>query len=141
MDRITGFDSRDRDGAKRAPTNGARVVSRQVVPMANSPSAEESERDLTIHVFTISASMVGVCLTAIGILRLITSQTRTETIGDDLLAADAVVFMVCCFLSFWSFKTKAMRLRHILRFIVDSLFMLGLTIMVLVCAVIAYAIV
>jgi len=30
MDRITGFDSRDRDGANRAPTNGARVVSRQV---------------------------------------------------------------------------------------------------------------
>ena len=31
MDRITGFDNRNRDGAKRAPTNGARVVSRQVV--------------------------------------------------------------------------------------------------------------
>jgi len=30
VDRITGFDSRDRGGAKRAPTNGARVVSRQV---------------------------------------------------------------------------------------------------------------
>jgi len=31
MDRIAGFDSRNRDGAKRAPTNGARVVSPQVV--------------------------------------------------------------------------------------------------------------
>jgi len=31
MDRITGFDSRDRGGAERAPTNGARVVSPQVV--------------------------------------------------------------------------------------------------------------
>jgi len=31
MDGITGFDNRDRNGAKRAPTNGARVVSPQVV--------------------------------------------------------------------------------------------------------------
>ncbi|MCI0562110.1 MAG: hypothetical protein MN733_26790, partial [Nitrososphaera sp.] len=31
MDRITGFDKRDRDGARRAPTNGARVVSPRVV--------------------------------------------------------------------------------------------------------------
>jgi len=31
MDRITGFDNRSRGGAKRAPTNGARVVSPQVV--------------------------------------------------------------------------------------------------------------
>jgi hypothetical protein len=93
-----------------------------------------------MHVFAISAAMVGVCLTAIGILRLVTSQTRVETIGDDLLAADAVVFMMCCFISFWSVKTKHVRQRHLLRLIIDGLFVLGLAIMVFVCAVIVYAI-
>ena len=108
-----------------------------VVPMSDGPSPEH---DLTMHVFAISAAMVGVCLTAIGILRLVTSQTRVETIGDGLLAADAVAFMLCCFISFWSFKTKNLRLRHLLRLIIDGLFLLALTIMVIVCAVIAYAI-
>lgn len=108
--------------------------------MSDGPSPEHREHDLTMHVFAISAAMVGVCLTAIGILRLVTSQTRVETIGDELLAADAVVFMVCCFISFWSFKTKNVRLRHLLRLIIDGLFVLALTIMVIVCAVIAYAI-
>ena len=70
-----------------------------------------------MHVFAISAAMVGVCLTVIGILRLITSQSRVETI-----------------------KTKNVRLRHLLRLIIDGSFMLALTIMVLVCTVIAYAI-
>jgi hypothetical protein len=70
-----------------------------------------------MHVFAISAAMVGVCLTTIGILRLITSQSRVETI-----------------------KTKNVRLRHLLRLIIDGSFMLALTIMVLVCAGIAYAI-
>lgn len=101
---------------------------------------EHPEHDLTMHVFAIAASMVGVCLTAIGILRLITSQTRVETIGDELLAGDAMVFMVCCVLSFWSFKTRAARLRQRLRLIIDVLFMLALTIMALICTIIAYAI-
>jgi hypothetical protein len=42
----------------------------------------------------------------IGILRLITRHSRVETIGDELLAAGAALFMACCFHSFWSFKTK-----------------------------------
>ena len=109
--------------------------------MSDGLSPEHREHDLTMHVFAISAAMVGVCLTAIGILRLITSQSRAETIGDELLAVDAVLFMACCFLSFWSFKTKNVRLRHLLRSIIDGSFMLALTIMVLVCAFIAYAIV
>ncbi len=86
--------------------------------MSDGPSPEHREHDLTMQVFAISAAMVGVCLTAIGILRLITSQSRAETIGDELLAADAVLFMACCFLSFWSFKTKNVRLRHLLRLII-----------------------
>lgn len=71
-----------------------------------------------MHVFAISAAMVGVCLTAIGILRLIMSQSCVEAI-----------------------KTKNVRLRHLLRLIINGSFILALTIMVLVCAVIAYAIV
>lgn len=101
---------------------------------------EQREHDFTMHVFSISAGMVGVCLTAIGILRLITSQTRIETMGDDLLAADAVLFVLCCFLSFWSFKSDGIRVRRVLRLVIDVLFMLALSIMVLVCTVIAYAI-
>src|SRR5688500_974831 len=98
--------------------------------MSDGPSPEHREHDLTMHVFAISAAMVGVCLTAIGILRLIMSYSPVETIGDELVAADAVVFMVCCFLSFWSFKTKSLRLRRVLRLIIDGSFMLALTIMV-----------
>ena len=108
--------------------------------MTNTPSVEERARDLTMTVFTISASMVGVCLTAIGILRLIISQTQVQSIGDDILAGDAVIFMVCCFISFWSFKTRTVSVRRTLQLTVDGLFMLGLMIMVGACGVIAYAV-
>ncbi|MGH8672327.1 MAG: hypothetical protein ACREUA_09905, partial [Burkholderiales bacterium] len=110
-------------------------------PMPGESSHEQREHDLTMHVFSISAAMVGVCLTAIGILQLIATQTKVHTLGDDLLAMDAVLFVCCCFLSFWSFKARQARLRQRLRFLVDVLFMVALVVMVLICAIIAYALV
>jgi hypothetical protein len=108
---------------------------------AGPPFHEQREHDLTMHVFSISAGMVGVCLTAIGILQLVAAQTRVQTLGDEFLAADAVLFVVACFLSFWSFKTGQPKLRQRLRLLVDALFMLALLVMVGVCAIIAYALV
>ncbi len=109
--------------------------------MTEGPSDEQREHDLTMHVFSISAAMVGVCLTGIGILRLIAAQTKAQTLGDEFLAADAVLFVIACFLSFWSFKTRNASHRQKLRLLVDVLFMLALVVMVGVCAVIAYALV
>ncbi|TJZ77597.1 hypothetical protein [Chitiniphilus eburneus] len=100
---------------------------------------EQREHELTMHVFSISAAMVGVCLTGIGLLRLLATNTHVERLGDEILAADAVLFMLACVLSFWSFKTD----RHLLalRRVIDGVFMLALGCMVLVCALIAYELV
>ena len=108
--------------------------------MAERSLSEQRRHDLTMYVFSISAAMVGVCLTAIGILKLMTTQSQIETIGDDLLAADSVLFMLCCVLCFWSVKTGRERLRDLLRLMIDGLFILGLSTMVIICAVIVYAI-
>jgi len=110
-------------------------------PAVEHPARSEAhEHDLTMHVFAVSAGMVGVCLTAIGLLRLISAQTKVQTLGDDLLAVDALIFVTCVFLAFWSFKTKVARTRRRLRLAVDILFLAGLAGMAAICAVIAYAI-
>ena len=105
------------------------------------PSSEQREHELTMHVFSVSAAMVGVCLTAIGILRLVAAQTKAQTVGDDLPARDAIVFVVCSALAFWSFKTSQEKTRRRLRWVVDTLFLVGLSTMAFVCTVIAYALV
>ena len=102
---------------------------------------QQREFDLTMHIFTISAGLVGVCLTAIGLLRVLVSHTRVETLGEELLSANALCFMVCCLLSFWSFKTSNARRRDLLRKIIDGLFLLALVFMVAVCTLVAYAVV
>lgn len=102
---------------------------------------EQREHEFMMHVFSISAGMVGVCLTAIGILRLVVTQTKVQTLGDDLLAVDAVLFGICCFLSFGTFKARLKRLRQQLRLLGDVIFLVALVIMVCACCIIAYAIV
>ena len=108
--------------------------------MNSQASSETREHDLTMHVFTVSSGMVGVCLTAIGLLRLVAAQTNVQTLGDDLLAVAAVLFVLCAFLAFWSFKSKKSVVRSRLRLLVDVLFLLGLALMGAICAIIAYAI-
>lgn len=109
-------------------------------PMESHQLTESREHDLTMHVFAVSAGMVGVCLTAIGILSLVAAQTNVQTLGDDLLAIDAVLFVICTFLAFWSFKTRNQTTRRRLRLVVDTLFLAALPGMGAICAVIAYAI-
>lgn len=108
------------------------------LPEPDENAREQRDYALTLQVFSVAAAMVGVCLTGIGILRLIANQRRTETIGDDLLALDAVLFVACCILAFWSFKTRDPAFQRWLRVIVDTLFLLALSGMAGICLVIAY---
>ena len=94
-----------------------------------------------MHIFAISGGLVGVCLTAIGLLRVLVSHTRVETLGEELLAANSLCFMVCCLLSFWSFKTSRPRSRDLLRRIIDVLFLVALVFRVAVCTLVAYAVI
>ncbi len=109
--------------------------------MTPESSIEQREHELTMHVFSVSAGMVGVCLTAIGILRLVAAQTQAQILGNDLLAMDAIVFVVCSTLALWSFKSSYPTTRRRLRLVVDTLFLFGISTMAFVCSVIAYALV
>jgi len=44
--------------------------------------------------------MVGVCLTVIGLIRVVISLGTVDTLADDLLAADSLLFLISvCFLT------------------------------------------
>jgi hypothetical protein len=98
------------------------------------------EEDICIHIFTVSAAMIGVCLTAIGLIRIIITIRKVNTIADDLLAADAFFFLVSCLLSYWALRTRSVRRMHRVERVADVSFIVGLTLMVAICAVITYAI-
>jgi hypothetical protein len=108
--------------------------------MANQDSDSHLEEDISIHIFTASAAMVGVCLTVIGLLRVVITIRQINTLADDILAIDALVFLVSCLLSYWALRTRISRRMHRVERIADSVFILGLLLMVVVCGFIVYAV-
>ena len=98
------------------------------------------EPDISVHIFTASAGMVGVCLTVIGLIRVIIATHAIDTLVDDLLALDAVFFLCSCLLSYWALRTRTLRRMHRVERFADVVFLVGLSLMVLACGFITYAI-
>jgi multisubunit Na+/H+ antiporter MnhF subunit len=102
-------------------------------------SRAELGEDISIYIFSTSAGMVGVCLTVIGIFQI----GRLQAIGslaDNLLALDAIAFLISCILSYLSLRmrTKTCRRRYALERAADIIFILGLSFAAVVCFLIAY---
>ena len=98
------------------------------------------EQDICIHIFTVSSAMVGVCLTVIGLMRVVITLGTADTLADDLLAADALLFLVSCLLSYWALRSRGLRRMHRLEKIADGIFIVAMIVMVVVCALITYTI-
>src|SRR6266487_5176430 len=98
------------------------------------------EQDICIHIFTVSSAMVGVCLTVIGLIRVVITLGTVNTLADDLLAADALLFLISCLLSYWALRSRGLRRMHRLERIADAIFIIAMIGMVVICAVITYTI-
>ena len=96
------------------------------------------EQDICVHIFTVSAGMVGVCLTVIGILQIVTTARKADTLADDFLAADAVLFLMSCVLSYWALRTRSLRRMHRVERVADGIFLRALLFMVGICGFIIY---
>ena len=108
--------------------------------MSEQKSPVPLEEDICIHIFTVSAAMVGVCLTVIGILRVVIVTRKIDTIADDLLSVDAVLFLISCVVSYWALRTRSRRRMHRVERVADVLFLTALLFMAIICGFVTYAI-
>jgi len=99
------------------------------------------ETDLTIHIFSVSAALVGVCLTVIGIFLVSRRLSPVRSIGEELLAVDALIFLASCILSYISLKMRKKRRQHLLEKIAEEVFFLALIMMACISFLIVYELV
>lgn len=103
-------------------------------------SRSHLEEDICIHIFTVSASMVGVCLTVIGLLRVVIAIRQIDSIADNLLAVNAVLFLTSCLASYWALRTRSKHRMHQVERFADVVFIFAMSLMAIVCIVITYAV-
>jgi len=100
-----------------------------------------NEHRISTLIFSVSAGLVGVCLTVIGIFRAIGELKSFSTIGDNILAIDALIFLASCMFAYSSMRSRDALKKHKLERIADILFIFGLSLMAVVCSIIAYTLI
>lgn len=92
---------------------------------------------LAVHILPTSATMVGVCLTAIGLAKLV-EQSRGASNIDEFLALDSVLFCVATLLSYSSIRWVGRRRAARYERIADYIFSVGMVAMVVICVLFAF---
>ena len=106
---------------------------------SNGNDKTKLEEDISIHIFTVSSAMVGVCLTVIGLIRVVITLGKADTLADDLLASDALLFLTSCLLSYAALRARSFRRMHLIERAADVVFITAMVVMTVICGFITYA--
>ena len=92
----------------------------------NKPNQPSLDDDICIHIFSVSVTMVGICLTVIGIIRVIITLKQEDLLIDDMIAVNMIFYVTSAVCSYWSLRThRARRSRQIMR-IADLVFIFSM---------------
>ena len=83
--------------------------------------------------------MVGVCLTVIGLIRVVITLGKADTLADDLLASDALLFLTSCLLSYTALRVRSFQRRHRIERAADGIFIVAMVVMTVICGFITYS--
>lgn len=130
-------------GLTRCPKNGIAApaaLSTQAAPVLDLPSTppnteltmpRENQPGVRIanHILPTAATMTGVCVTIISIVRLTETRHHISTVIDNLLAVNSLFFLISCFLSYLSMRPLPSAAK--LEKYADIFFLIGLFLMVI----------
>ena len=94
--------------------------------------------DLSVHIFTASAGMVGVCITVMGLFRISDRLRDLSNLSQELLAVNTIAFLASCILAYLALRTRPQKRRYLIEKWADSIFLAGLCLIAVICALLAY---
>jgi hypothetical protein len=99
-----------------------------------STSKPEKASDLARQILPSSGTMIGICATMIGLVKLLEGQTG-PSYADEFGAVIALIFLFSAVFSYLAIRTVfRARVSHMLERIADGSFLLGLTCIAIVVA-------
>lgn len=94
-----------------------------------------ANKSVSYHILPVAATMVGVCMTVISLVQLIPKSAISSWV-DEILAIDALVFLVSALLSYWTLRHENQANK--LEILADWLFLLGLSVIGFVSVLVAF---
>ena len=102
------------------------------------PSREFIDVDITIHIFTASATLVGVCITVISLFIISRHLSHVKSFGEKMLAFDALLFLTSCILSYSALRRRRKGNYQRLERFAEEIFFFALAFMVLICIFVVF---
>jgi hypothetical protein len=96
-------------------------------------NSDDKLHDHLLNIISVSAGMLGVCLTALGLIGVIKATAKIETLCDEILAVTSFIYLGAALASFIALRTPLRKRAIGLTFLVDVLFCCGLILTAIAC--------
>ena len=105
-------------------------------------NSNEDDRNYShlLTLLSVSAAMVGVCLTAIGLVSVIKALNKVEHIVDELLAVATIIFSCVTMLSFLGIRTPIRKRFPRYMLLLDVLFCFGIGGMLIASMILSFVV-
>ena len=127
----------------QAALNMLKSDSKPVSQRDISESGEQQfiERDIANHIFGNSPTLLALCLTVIGLIKIYASLQRITTLADNLLFISVAAFLVATVFSYMALRSRSRKRRQMFGDIADWAFMSGLGLTTFVALFITFTLV
>jgi branched-subunit amino acid permease len=97
-------------------------------------SADDQLRNERIleRLLSAATSMTGICVGLLGAVNAFSRSQKIDTFADDILALNALLFLICCYLIVWALRTASRRRTQQLLYGTEYLFLAAMTLLVMV---------
>ncbi len=103
------------------------------------PASKEPFKDeIYTHIASQSATKLGLCLTLLGLLRVVEGLKKIDTLADEILALGALAFLVAGTFAYFALRTEKPRSKYLAGKIADTLFLISHGVLILTCLIIAF---
>lgn len=127
------------DFNRQASVSGQRTS--ETIDSSTSTTPQDRRDEISVHIFTVSATLIGACLTVVGVLRAIPRAQPMNTWAEEILALDAFALLVACATAYGALRTDDPRRRRRIERAADVVFLAALGTMVVACGLFAWELV
>ncbi|HXE12429.1 MAG TPA: hypothetical protein VN633_09935 [Bryobacteraceae bacterium] len=107
--------------------------------MNQAPEKQQSHPEITAHVFANSPTMLALCLTMVGLIKIYTALQKVTTLADNILAFCLAAFLFATLFSYLALRYHLSPRRSIFARIADAMFLSGLSACTLVAFIVVYS--
>jgi len=138
MENVKETDSGDRTGAE--PDWQKTILFPAAQEQDQTQPPPPSTHDHLPHLFAVSAGLMGVSLSGIGLFGIHSQMRAVASLGEEMLAMTATIFGGSCGAAYLGMRARLSGRKHLLHRFAEGLFLLGLVLMAAVCLFLAFSI-